>query len=235
MPLEQIGNLWSQSSQAPHGVWGVLLWNLPLMIGMLLFLLFLAMYLREHFTDKKIEIRKLLFASCVLSAIAIVVSAGGLSILQYKIFQNTIPYALPPNAPLTDYYLGYAFFNFWAQWIVGVIVTAALCGYWWYIKQQSRGARINTNEILLFAIFGILSAWPGIIVYLVSILLFYGLELVILNVAHFSNAPQGSAGEVRFPITAFLLFAAPVSLLASSVIFKSLSLTFLYFVPRVIQ
>ena len=40
-----------------------------------------------------------------------------------------IKYKLPPYAPLQDYYLGYAIFNFWLQWIVGLAVSLAVSAY----------------------------------------------------------------------------------------------------------
>ena len=242
--VSQYYNLWPST---PQITWGVFAWKLPIIVGLTMCVLLAIVFLTKLSPFKR---RRILLLSFVIAVLAIVFSSSVITWLQYKAFTTGfIKYAMPPYKPITYYFVGYAFFTFWATWIVGLAVTLAMSGYWWFIKKQSGGLRINTGEILVFILFGTLSGWPGILVYVITILLLYILALFVLNAIKinllqiflrkvfkpFAKFIVQSEQEIRIPILSFFLLAAPVSLLVSPHIFKALHLNWLYIVPRLLN
>lgn len=223
------------------------MWKLPVIAGLAICVLLAIVFLTKLSPLKR---RRILLLSFVIAVLAIVFSSSAITWLQYKAFTTGfIKYAMPPYKPITFYFTSYAFFTFWATWIVGLAVTLAMSAYWWFVKKQSGGLRINTDEILVFMLFGTLSGWPGVLVYVITILLLYISALFVLNAIKINllqiflrKALKPLAKfivrgeqEIRIPILYFFLLAAPVSLLASSVIFKALHLNWLYIVPRLLN
>src|SRR3989344_2947038 len=220
---------------------GVDIWlkNTPLIFVLVLSALFFFFYLR-----KKGDISsKFVNFSLIVGVLSLVVSSFFLSVLQYHLFlASPIKYALPPYKPLSEYFLGYAFFNFWTVWIVGLVVTGIVSIYWWIVMKQSGGLRVNSKEILIFMLFGALAGWPAGMIYVFFVFAMYIGALLTLNLVRMDSERRIPIlkllhrfikdDEVRTPIMPYFILAAPFAFLLSPTIFKILGLTGLYIVPR---
>jgi len=212
---------------------------LPIIVALLLAVLFVVFYAK----GKGAVPRSFVWFSIIIGFSSLVVASSVLTVLQYQAFMSgPLQYELPPHKPLTDYFLGFAFFNFWTYWVVGLAVTGSVSLYWWFIKFQSKGVRINTEEILIFILFGGLCGWPLVMVYVFFAFLFYIAALLFLNLAAKMRvklrilericARFMPSDEIRVPILPYFVLAAPVALVLGPAILKALNLTYLYIVPR---
>ena len=138
--------------------------------------------------------------------------------------------------------MGYAFFNFWTVWIVGLVVTGIVSIYWWIVMKQSGGLRVNSKEILIFMLFGALAGWPAVMVYIFFVFVMYIGALLTLNLVRMDSERRipilklfhrfVKDGEVRTPIMPYFILAAPFALLLSPTIFKILGVAGLYLVSQ---
>ncbi|OHA52714.1 MAG: hypothetical protein A3A97_01055 [Candidatus Terrybacteria bacterium RIFCSPLOWO2_01_FULL_40_23] len=218
---------------------GAFLIALPISVGLILALL-LAVFYR---IKKGLIPRSFLIFLFILGFSLLFLTSVMLTILQYQSFMSgPIKYALPPYKPLSEYFLGYAFLSFWSTWIVGLVVTGVVSIYWWIVKKQSGGLRINSKEILIFMLFGALAGWPAVMVYVFFVFAMYIGALLTLNLVRMDSERRIPIlkllhrfikdDEVRTPIMPYFILAAPFAFLLSPTIFKILGLTGLYIVPR---
>ncbi len=234
--LDLVGNLWQINV---FGSVDIFIKNVPLLIGLVLSLLFIIFYIQNN----GIVPYSFIKFSLLIGSIALFFSSLVLTILQYYVFkEGPLQYALPPHKPITEYFVGYAFFNFWTVWIAGLTVTGIVSIYWWIVMKQSGGLRVNSKEILIFMLFGALAGWPAVMVYVFFVFAMYIGALLALNLARLDAERRIPVlrilhrfikdDEVRTPIMPYFILAAPLAFLLSPTIFKILGLTGLYVVPR---
>jgi len=210
--------------------WEVFAWRLPTILG-----LFAAVVLGiwQFSGAKRIKSFEIFAALAIAGAVAsVVVSAVAITWLGYK----TI---IGASTGAFSQFSNFTFAAFWAPWAVGIATTFIFAMYLRSRLAAASGLHITKDEILVFTFFGILSAWPGTVIYFFLVLGLYVISAAwhhtrqnwfirVMPVSLRSVIQQRI--EPHQPFMPILIVAAPISLFVSAAIFNWLHLSWLYLV-----
>lgn len=159
-------------------VLNILFFSLPLF--------FLAAILVSWFKTRELNFKLIKYG--ILTVLALYILQGSyLTIATYDAWKldPMSRYLLPPASP-ASYFLGYAYFHFWREAVIGVLMGGVWAGFLFLIKKYSSERILEKNDIVFGFFTAMIVGWPKIFAYFA---LAFGLLVLkgIANIVIFKN------------------------------------------------
>lgn len=134
-------------------------------ISFLLPLFWLVVILFGWFKNNEINIRFIKFGIISVLAINFLLSAY-LTIATYDVWKNdpVSRYLLPQYSG--NYFYGYAYFHFWREMVVNIVIGIIWAGFLYLIKKYSNKRVLDKKDILLGFFTAMIVGWPKVFAYL---------------------------------------------------------------------
>lgn len=169
---------------------------------------------REHLTRAATVVFIIVFLTVILK----IILSSGFQYFTWSKSDGIGKYLIPPYQPV-DYFLGYSWQHFIFSSAIGILVSAMLVLYFWSLNKIFKKKYLDLEDMLILVSGAMIVGWPNIIIYLSM-----AFSLTILRMLYLFYIKREMR---RIPITAALIIAAFITLLAGDYLAQVLQIGWL--------
>lgn len=180
----------------------------------LIYLLITYFRRREHLLKASV----IVFITVFLTVIFKIIAASGAQYYLWRYGGGVGEYLLPPYQPI-DYFLRYSWQHFILSPAIGLLASLGLVLYFWTLNKIFKKQFLDFEDTLILISGAMIAGWPNMVIYIGI-----AFTLTILRIFYLFYVKREMR---RIPMTAALIIAAFITLLAGEKLVEILNIGFL--------